>query len=160
MRGFRREAPPEAVVTELLELGNLAPSVGNLQARDFIVVRDKQVKEKLAAAARNQQFILGAPVLLVVCANLERIAPYGSRGKELLCFQDATVAIANIMLAACAKGLGSCWVATFDEGKAIEALKLPPHARPVAILPIGYPADDRAPTGRYPIEELTHRDTW
>ncbi|HPP45607.1 MAG TPA: nitroreductase family protein, partial [Methanomassiliicoccaceae archaeon] len=92
MRGFTKEDVPAGVIDEALEAANLAPSAGNLQARDFVVVRDGGKKRELAEAAMSQMFVADAPVVVVCCANLERIGRYGPRGRELYCLQDVAAA--------------------------------------------------------------------
>ena len=77
IRNFLEKRPSIEILHELIEYANLAPSAGNLQARDFIIVDEKKVKENLCAASLNQEFILQAPYNIIVCANLNRILPYG-----------------------------------------------------------------------------------
>jgi nitroreductase len=87
-------------------------------------------------------------VAIVVCADAEQSAGrYAQRGRELYCLQDTAAAVEHILLTAVALGLGSCWVGAFDEGEAARVLDLPDRRRPVAILPIGKPAEtpDRRP---------------
>jgi nitroreductase len=161
IRRFTTEDVPDTIVTELLELACWSPSAGNLQARDFVVVRDPKIKQALADAAFSQQFVASAPVVIVVCANSDRSARrYGYRGKTLYCIQDADTATLTILLALHAKGLGSCWVGAFDENKASSALELPETIRPVAILPIGHPAEKKNPPKRLPLEKLVHHERW
>lgn len=150
----------EEVVTELIELGHAAPSAGNLQARDFVVVRDQKTKDGLALAAHNQDFIAEAPVVIVVCANMDRIMHYGKRGITLYCLQDCAAAIQNMLLAIHDMGLGCVWVGAFDESKASNILQLPGHIRPVAILPIGEPVSQPAARKRIPVEDLIHHEKW
>ncbi len=150
----------EEVVTELIELGNEAPSAGNLQARDFVVVKDQKTKEDLAKAAGNQQFIAEASVVVVVCANMDRIMHYGRRGITLYCLQDCAAAIQNMLLAIHDKGFGCVWVGAFNESKTSRILGLPGHIRPVAILPIGEPVSQPAARKRIPVEDLIHYEKW
>lgn len=143
IRRYRNEEIPEGMLHEVLRAGHLAPSAGNLQARDFIVVTDNAVRELLAMAALNQYFIMGAPVCLVVCANIGRSsARYGRRG-ELYAVQDASAAIMSMMLMAEGLGLGTCWIGAFNEAAVVQMFGLPSGVRPVAIVPVGYP--DEAP---------------
>jgi len=139
-------------VERLLSAAILAPNAGNRQPWHFYVVRDPKLREGLVAAAGGQGFILQAPVAIVVCADAEQSAGrYGKRGRELYCLQDTAAAVENILLAAVALGLGGCWVGAFDESEAARVLDLPGNHRPVAILPIGKPAE--AP-GRRPRRSL------
>ncbi len=150
----------EEVVTELIELGNAAPSAGNLQARDFVVVRDQKTKDDIALAAHDQDFIAKAPVVIVVCANMDRIMHYGKRGITLYCLQDCAAAVQNMLLTIHDMGLGCVWVGAFDESKASNILELPGHIRPVAILPLGVPASHPAARKRIPVEDLIHYEKW
>jgi nitroreductase len=160
VRKFKKKAVPMEIIKEIIELGNSAPSAGNLQARDFIVVSEQKIKEQLAKAALGQFFLADAPVVLVVCSNLKRIAPYGSRGKNLYCIQDASAAIQNILLTVHSKGLSSCWIGAFSEKDAANVLSLPDYIRPIAIIPIGY-ADEKADESPHiPIEKLIHHERW
>lgn len=160
IRKFKRDDIPSDTAERLIEIANLAPSAGNLQPRDFIIVKDQKTRDKLAAAALNQDFISQAPVAVVVTANLDRTAHYGERGRTLYCLQDCAAAIQNLLLAAHSMDLGTVWVGAFDEERAARILNLPEHARPVAIIPIGYPNEDPKARGRIAVEELIHYEKW
>ncbi len=160
IRKYQPKDVPEELIIELLKAGNAAPSAGNLQARDFVVVRNPETKVKLAKAALEQMFIATAPVVIVVCANYPRsMRIYGERGK-LYAEQDATAAVENILLAAHALGLGAVWVGAFYESAVANILDLPEYVRPVAIVPVGWPAEKPGRRSRYPVEELTHWEKW
>lgn len=131
---------PQELVEKLLQAAVQAPSAGNVQPWRFVVVRDKQLKEGLVDAAFGQDFIAEAPVAVVVCADLEASSySYGRRGSELYVIQDTAAAIENLLLAAYAEGLGTCWVGAFNEQTCASVLNLPKNIRPVAIVPVGYP---------------------
>jgi nitroreductase len=151
-----RDVPPETV-TRLLEAAIRAPSAGNCQPWYFFVVRNHEVKRALAQAALGQWFLSEAPVVIVVCAEPERSAlRYGNRGRYLYSLQDTAAATEHIMLAAVASDLGACWVGAFDEDEASRTLNLPSHLRPVAIVPIGYPAGRPSlPTDRRRLESMS-----
>ncbi len=144
VRAFDQERDvPSETVTRLLEAAIRAPSAGNCQPWRFFVVRNEEIKRDLARAALDQWFVSTAPVVIVVCADPERSARrYGNRGRHLYSLQDTAAATENLLLAAAAAGLGACWVGAFDEEEVARALDLDPLLRPVAILPIGYPAKD------------------
>jgi nitroreductase len=145
----------------LVEAACLAPSAGNLQPWEFVIVRDPGLKRKLVEAAHGQSFVSEAPVVFVVCAVPDRSAPrYGRRGRELYCIQDTAAAVQNLMLTAMANGLGSCWVGAFDEARAANALSLPKGVRPVAIVPVGYPAESPRQRPRRPVKQVLHKDGW
>jgi nitroreductase len=158
VRSFTGRDVPEVTVTRLLQAAVRAPTAGNLQPWRFFVVRDPMVKRDLALAAGGQSFIEQAPVVIVVAADLDASARgYGSRGENLYAIQDTAAAVENLLLAAVAEGLGACWIGAFAEKMASEALSLPVRIRPLAMVPIGYPAHTGRRTGRVPFEEYTRK---
>lgn len=147
----------EATVQRILEAAIAAPSAGNGQSWRFFVVRDKEIKHRLAYEAGHQLFIEQAPVVIVVCSDLEKAEErYGERGSKTYSLQETAAAIENMLLTITSLGLGSCWVGAFNEPIAAEILGLSKNLRPLAILPIGEPAEhsNRVPP-RLKIEEVT-----
>ncbi|HLF26649.1 MAG TPA: nitroreductase family protein [Anaerolineae bacterium] len=141
----------------ILETANTAPSAGNLQAYEVFVVTRRECLGALVRAAGNQDCIAQAAAALVFCANPARSAPrYSQRGATLYCIQDATIACTFAQLAATALGLASVWVGAFDDGKVRQALGVGEDLWPVAILPIGYAAEEPAPKPRRSLESLVH----
>ena len=158
VRRFLKEDIPEGTMMELLEAMRWAPSAGNLQPWEFVVVRDAGVKGRVAEAAQ-QDWIAEAPVVVVVCANPDRsVGRYGDRGVNLYCLQDTAAAVQNLHLAAVEKGLGTCWVGAFSEAGVAQAIGAPKNIRPVAVVPVGRPAETPAPRPRRSLEEVVHRD--
>jgi len=159
IRAFRDINIPDDVVKQLIEAARWAPSAGNIQPWEFIIVRDPEIKHALAEAALGQFFIEEAPVVIVVCADENRSAQgYGVRGRTLYCIQDTAAAIQNIHLAAYSMGLGTCWVGAFREDEVKRILGIPFGIRPVAIIPVGYPAEKPRYVGRRPLESMIHYD--
>jgi nitroreductase len=159
VRAFTSKPVSDDDVKTILDAARQAPSAGNLQPWEFIVVRDAEIKKRLAQAALDQAFIEEASVVIVACADESRSSPrYGSRGSTLYCIQDTAAAIQNLHLAALALGLGTCWVGAFDEAEARKLLVTPQNARPVAIIPVGYPAEKPKPRPRRPLAEIVHRE--
>jgi nitroreductase len=155
-REFTDEDLPGEVVDRLLSSAVMAPTAGNLQPWRFFVVRESRIRRSLSGAAFGQPCVADAPVVLVVCADLDVCAHgYGARGEHLYSIQDTAAAVENILLAAVAEGLGACWVGAFDERKAKEVLGLPPGIRPLAMVPVGYPARHAGRTPREPFEKFT-----
>jgi nitroreductase len=155
VRSFVPDRPVgEEVIAWLLEAARWAPSAGNLQPWRFYVVTSSELRQKLAAASR-QGFVAQAPVVIVVGAVPEGSAQvYGDRGRYLYCLQDTAAAIQNLLLAATAAGLGSCWVGAFDEAAVHRALGLPPEVRPVALVPLGYTREKPFAPARLPLASV------
>lgn len=162
IREYKTDKVPEYVIMEALRIGNQAPSAGNLQARDFIIVTKKETKEELVDAAFGQKFLLTAPVIIVCCANLSKIEThYQERGRELYALQDVAASVSYIELYLVGKNYGSCWVGCFDESKVSEILRLPNDVRPVILLAVGKPERGKRPKpGRIDIKYRTHREKW
>ncbi len=161
VREFAKSEVPEEMVNQILAAAVQAPSAGNLQSWEFVVVRDQSRKEALAQAALDQEFLAAAPVVIAVCANRARSAErYGARGAELYCIQDCAAATQNIMLAATALSLGTCWVGAFHEDQVAEVLELPPNIRPLALVPIGHPGEDPDMPQRLPFEGIVHPEVF
>ncbi len=142
----------------ILEAINGAPSAGNLQAFEVYMVCDECRKTALVKAAGDQEFLAQAPVVLVFCAHpaLSRVK-YERRGAELYCIQDASIACTVAMLAATALGLATVWVGAFDEGEVRAIIGAPGDQRPIAILPIGYPAGEPRIRDRRGVTSIVHR---
>ena len=144
----------------ILACASTAPSAGNREAWDLVVVTDDDVRLELASAALEQVHIREAPAVLVVCANYVRsMSHYGERG-ILYALEDATIACTYMMLAAHARNLHSCWTGAFEENEVRELLGLPQHVRPVALLAVGKGRPPLEPMKRMPVDEHVHRETW
>ena len=161
IRAFTREEISDREIEKILDAARWAPSAGNIQPWIFVVVKDPGTKRRLSEAALNQFFIEEAPVVIVVCADQERSRRgYGSRGANLYCIQDTAAATQNILLAAHALGLGACWVGAFNEEEVRLILKIPRGIRPVAIVPIGHPAEKPGTIFKRPLSEVIRRKTF
>ncbi|MDW5563246.1 MAG: nitroreductase family protein [Methanomassiliicoccus sp.] len=160
VRAFTDEPVPEDVIENALLMANQAPSAGNLQARDFVVVRDEGMRAKLADASPGHKFLMDAPVMIVCCANLDRVIEYGPRGKDLYAIQDVSASVENMLLYITARGYGGCWIGAFDERKVADTLGLPKHVRPLTLIPIGRPMREGTKPPRVKIELLVHNERW
>ena len=144
----------------ILETINAAPSAGDLQGYQALLVRDPSTRQALAKASYGQNFIVEAPLALVFCADhLRSAGKYGKRGAELYAVQDATIAATYCQLAATALGLATVWVGAFDTAGVAVAINAPESMTPVAIIPIGYAAEEPAPTPRRKLDDLVKLET-
>lgn len=142
----------------VLGAGRLAPSASNRQEWRFVIVRDPETRQRLVDAARGQQFVGEAPVIIVACAATDdHIMPCG-----LPCFSiDVAIALDHITLAAVDQGLGTCWIGAFNQDQVKQILGIPDEMCVVELMPIGYPAD---PTPiekrRLPLTTIIHYERW
>jgi nitroreductase len=155
IRAFQNRPIEDGKLHRIIEAVNLATSAGDLQAYEIVIVRDSRRKKALSKAAWDQSFIAEAPVCLVFLAYPGRSSgKYGQRGSELYCLQDATIAATFAHLTATALGLGSTWVGAFDDDAVANAVDAPKDKRPIAILPLGYPAEIPQLTPRRAVGEI------
>jgi nitroreductase len=143
IRKYKPDEIPQADLDKILESGRQAPSAANRQPWHFIVVRDKELKRKVAAACSEQHWMADADVILAGIGN-----PGASRGSTGRLWYEVDVAIAmqNMILTATSLGYGTCWIGAFDEGQVKALLKVPEEMRVVALTPIGAP--DASPEAR------------
>jgi nitroreductase len=160
IRRFRPRAVEPDKLQAILDAAAAAPSAGNRQAYEIVVLAnlDEEARHEVVEAGYRQDLLTSAPTLLVFCADPERSRePYGERGASLFALQDATVAAAYAQLAATALALSSCWVGAFDEDRIRILLRLPARLRPVAILAIGYAAEQPERPARRSANELVRQ---
>ena len=161
-RSIRAYQPREVEAEKLqqiLQAANDAPSAGDRQAYEIVVVRDTARIRRLVKAAWDQTFIAQAPVVLVFLTSPQRNRErYDQRGVQLYCVQDATIACAYAQLAATALGLATCWIGAFSDEAVADAIGATEPMRPVAMLPVGYAAEHPDPRPRRRLNDLVHRE--
>ena len=161
IRSYKPDIISEDDIHKLLEAARWAPSAGNKQPVEIVIVKSIEQKEKLVEGAYGQKFISKVPVVFVICADVERTsARYGERGETLFVIQDAAAATQNILLMATALNYGTVWVGAFDEEVVSSILELPPNIRPLAIIPLGRAAKDPSPRPRREIDEFVHHEIY
>ena len=143
-RGLNRQD-----IEKCLEAVKLSPSACNSQPWYFIVVENKELKNKVAKAAfagiySFNSFASAAPVLVVVVReNSKYIAKLGGflRGTQYSLI-DLGIACEHFILQAAQQGLSTCWIGFFDEKRVKKVLKLPKNKKADIIISLGYPAND------------------
>ena len=161
IRFFTAEAVSDDAVKQLIDVARYAPSAGNTQPLELVVVRNQKIKQLLTIAASNQIFIKTAPVVFVVCTDVTRSRMgYGGRGEKLYSIQDTAAATENILLAAHELGLATCWIGAFNEEAVADAIKAPKNTRPVAIIPVGHPAEKPLAPKRKAVGDFVHYETF
>ncbi len=139
----------------ILETATAAPSAGDLQSYRIIVISDQQLREQLLACTPRHSFIAEAPVCMVFCADpASSVKTFGEHAGKLFAVQDATIVASYAQLAAVAAGLASAWVGAFEAEPLHQLLNLPADLQPIAIIPVGYPAELPELTPRRPLTEI------
>ena len=165
IRDFTDQPVPDELVWRIIEAGTWAPSSGNMQAWEFVVVKDPETRRKLVettdagivsrGGVTTQEWILDAPVVIIVCYDVKRMtARYGEKGRELLTVLDCMGCVQNMLLAATGLGLGACCVVGFFPDQLKTALPIPNELTPMLLVPMGYPKYQPAPPYRLPVEDV------
>ncbi|MEM2161055.1 MAG: nitroreductase family protein [Candidatus Nitrosotenuis sp.] len=158
VRAFKDKKLAQETIGKIASAATKAASAGNLQSYQIFIITKKEDKKMLADAAHGQNFIEDASAVFVFCADTRASAQdYGRRGEELYCIQDATIACTYAQLAAHSLGLASVWVGSFDEDSVSGILGLNSNLRPVAMLVVGFAAEEPEITPRKPVDEMVHK---
>ncbi|MFW5913317.1 MAG: nitroreductase family protein [Candidatus Hadarchaeota archaeon] len=161
VRSFKSKEIPDKDLKKILEAARWAPSAGNKQPLEIVVIKSEKKRTQLTKAALNQKFLKEPPVDLVICANISRTKKkYGERGAKLYAIQDTAAATQNIHLMAKSLGYGTCWVGAFHEKRVAEVINAPSEIKPVAIIPIGIPDEDPQAPGRRDLEKMIYKDSY
>lgn len=138
VRAYKADPVEKDKLDKILEAADLAPTACNLQPFRVTVVETKGRAAELRKIYDKDWFV-AAPVVLLMCASPS--AAWKRKDGKNYADIDAAIAMEHLVLAATALGLGSCWIGAFDPGAAREILELEPGWEPLALTPIGYPAE-------------------
>jgi nitroreductase len=157
IRIYTGEDVSDGSIKELLKAAMAAPSAGNQQPWDFIVVRDKMVLNEIPKFHQYAQMLKEAPVAIIVCGVLDREKHKG------FWMQDCAAAIENILIEAQFLGLGAVWLGVYPKEDRVAGLKklleIPENVIPLAVISIGYPAESKEASQRYD-EKKIHINKW
>lgn len=140
IRKFQQKKIPLGILKKLVNAGRLAPSAGNLQPVEYIIVNDKEKCQEVFFCTRWAIYLAdGTPsesyrpnAYIVVLLNR-------NKPTHALSLADCSAAIENILLLAVETGLGSCWIGSLDRDKLREVLKVPRHCEIDSVIALGYP---------------------
>jgi len=146
IRAYRDQSVEKEVLETIVDCARLAATACNDQIWEFVVVTDPATRARIADATDYGKFIAQAPACIAVfCKN------------EKYFLEDGAAATQNILVAACALGLGSCWVAGDKKPYADsirEILGVPEGCRLISLVPLGYPDQSPDPKKRSLAEVL------
>lgn len=150
---------------EIIKAAQFSPTAHNKQPWEFLVIDDKEFLANLRHLQRWTSFAKDADCVIIVCGDTDRSFSR-SKEDETWSFIDVDCAIAtqSLMLAAWAKGIGSCYCGAAPMQRVVDALSeylnLPANIRPFAIVPLGYPMEaPKQPDDRYD-EGKIHWGKW
>lgn len=156
-RSYQNRGVNEDTLRRILDLARMAPSARNFQEWRYVVVRDAEMRARLAQAACNQEFAGQAPIVIACCADkADHIMTCGQPAYAI----DLAIGIDHLTLAATHEGLATCWIGAFHEDQVKELLGIPPHVRVVELLTLGYPAGRPGPKERLSVDEIVRYERW
>lgn len=174
------------VLWRVLDAARWAPSAHNAQPWRFIVIKDPAIKQKLAEAmakewdkdmdkdgvplkdrnrltrASIQQFT-HPPILIIVCLTMKDMDMYLDKRRQkaeyVMAIQSVAAGIQNLLLAAHAEGLGTCWFCAplFCPDSVRETLDIPQHIKPQALITLGHPVEKPEAPLRKPREKVVFK---
>ena len=147
IRKYENKEIPQEILQQILEAGRQAPSAVNRQPFRFVVVKDHEIMKDLCDNLITR-FVKYAPVAIAGCADVKSLLT----GKWAVV--DTTIAMQNMVIAAWTLGIGSCWIGACNEEEVKKMLKIPDKWKVVALITLGYPAEQPKPRKKKPIEEL------
>jgi len=165
IRRFQDKPVPETDLQQILEAVQWSPSWANTQCWEIVVVKDREMKERLneALSPTNpaKKGLPDAPLVLALCGKLKSSGFYKGQATTKLgdwFMFDLGIATQSLCLAACNLGLGTVIVGSIDHDKAKDVLGVGEGYELVALIPVGYPAKESAAPKRREISEFTHSD--
>ncbi|MDR1489192.1 MAG: nitroreductase family protein [Desulfovibrio sp.] len=157
IRHYTEQAVDDEIINTLLTAGMAAPSAGNEQPWEFVVIRDRETLARIGGINKYATFAKNAPVALLTCVNTEREK---FPGNGIL---DVSACTQNILLAAHVIGLGAVWTGIYPERDRIEGfrrlLDIPETILPLALVVLGYPRSKAAATERFDASRI-HTEKW
>ena len=157
IRRYTRMEVPDDTVNQLLQAAMSAPSAGNEQPWQFIVIRQRGILDAIPSIHPYSHMLKEAALAIAVCGDLKLEVYKG------FWVQDCSAATQNILIAAHGLGLGAVWLGFYPLEERVAGLKrllsLPEHIIPLSMVSIGWPAEQKAPAMRYR-EARVHYDKW
>jgi nitroreductase len=148
VRLYEERPVPRELIEEIIDTARLAPTADNIQPWEFVVITEPSTRRNIADLTDWGKFIAQSGACVAV---------YAKAVKHYL--EDGSAAIENVLVAAHALGLGTCWVAGYgkDYGEPIrEMLGVPEGYKLVGLISLGYPAERPAAKEKRGLSEVLH----
>ncbi len=157
IRRYKKDPIPKELIEELLTCAMAAPSARNEQPWHFVVIEDRSLLDAIPKFHPYSQMLREAPLAILVCGDIKLV------NHEGYLVQDCSAATQNLLLAAHAKGLGAVWLGVYPRDERIEGIKrllsIPKNIIPIALIALGYPAEEKKPENRSKPERV-HYNRW
>jgi nitroreductase len=157
IRKYKPQSVPDEIIAELLTAAMCAPSAGNEQPWEFVVINDRKLLNRIPEFHPYATMLKEAPVAILVCGDLKR-----EKHKDYW-VQDCSAATENILIAVSEKKLGAVWLGIYPREERVAGLRkllgIPENIVPFSLIAIGYPAEAKEPADRFdPVR--VHQNRW
>ncbi len=153
IRKYKRKKVSTKVLNTIVEAGRQAPSAKNKQPWHFIVLTDYETKEKLSHGRWNT-FVKDSAFIVVGCGYVGN--SYARKWSTV----DTTIAMQNMVIAAWAQDVGSCWIGDFIEENVKKLLNISEDWKVIALISFGYPAEKPRKRRKKPLTEIVSYDKY
>ena len=154
VRSFTSKPIAKEIVEELLRAAMSAPSAGNEQPWQFVVMDDRRILDRIIDVNPNAKMCKEAQAAILVCGDTSKEKYPG------FWVQDCSAAAQNILLAAHDKGIGSVWTGIYPIKERVEGFRkllgLPENVVPFCLVPLGYPAKQVPQVDRFQRDRVHH----
>ena len=159
IRKYLDKSIPKETLMDLLQAAMAAPSAVARDPWHFIVIENHETLDQVARVLPHGRMLKHAAAGFVVCGDITRAHDQ----KESYMLQDLSAAVENILLAANALGLGSCWLGVHPREERMDGIRklfsLPEHIIPMCAISLGWPAEQHEARTRFR-EECVHFEKW
>lgn len=159
IRHFTDELVPDAMIDQLLKAGSSAPSTHEIDGLHFVVIRERKMLDSIPKIHPHSKVLLEATVAICVCMDLNK-EKFPGLGYWI---QDCSAVTENMLIAATALGLGTCWLGIHprDERKNYlhMLLNLPEDTEPFSLVAVGHPNESKPRNDNF-LPENVHHDKW
>ena len=157
IRRYTEQPVPDDAVDELLKAAMSAPSAGNQQPWQFVVIRERGLLDEIPKYHPYSAMLKQASLAILICGDLK------SEKHKGYWVQDCSAATQNLLVAAQAKGLGAVWLGVYPREDRVAGIRkvlgLPEHIVPLSLIPVGYKGEEKPPANRYDPSRV-HHDGW
>ena len=157
IRQYTDEPVTDEQVETLLRAAMAAPSAGNEQPWEFVVIRDQAKKDAVTKFHAHGTPVERAPMGILICGDMDRVK------YDVMWVQDCSAATENLLIAAAGIGLGTCWLGIYPREERMAGMKqlcnLPDNIVPFALISVGVPAEEKGPADYYDAARV-HEETF
>ncbi|MBR3512028.1 MAG: nitroreductase family protein [Clostridia bacterium] len=148
VRKYSNKEVADEKINKIVDAGRIAPTATNSQPQRFLVLKTEEALKKFDEVSRMRY---GAPVVIVVLADMNNVWESSIEPGYNTSEMDASIACTYMMLETVNQGLGCVWVRYFNSEELRNIFDLSDNLKPICVLPVGYPSDDSTPAEKHSI---------